>query len=164
MFKPRIKQYLNISISYTLLVAVLLFSNTFLVKPLVGVLNSVCIFTTILFILYNRSESRRFIINLKRFIFGYNLGLLGYRFLLLLIIQVPAEEWNRIYNIKSPKVVGFTGRNLLVTLLVIGIYMIPIGYLTYLFKSLFFHPRTDSLRKEQERILRTGDQGLRHTE
>ncbi|MCK4667380.1 hypothetical protein KAU33_11555 [Candidatus Dependentiae bacterium] len=164
MFKPSIKQYLSLSISYILLAAVLLFANMFIVKPLVGVLNSVCIFTTILFILYNPSEARRFIINLKRFIFGYNLGLLGYRFLLLLILQVPAEEWNKIYNIKSPKVVGFTGRNLLVTLLVIGIYMIPIGYLTYLFKSLFFHPRTDSLRKEQERILRTGDQGLRHVE
>ena len=78
---------------------VLLFANIFIVKPLVGVLNSVCIFTTILFIIYNPSEGRRFIINLKRFIFGYNLGLLGYRFLLLLILQVPAEEWNRIYNI-----------------------------------------------------------------
>ncbi len=116
MFKASFKQYLNLSISYILLAAVLLFSNMFIIKPLVGVLNSVCIFTTILFILYNPSESRRFIINLKRFIFGYNLGLMGYRFLLLLVLQVPAEEWNRIYNIKSPKVVGFTGRNLLVTL------------------------------------------------
>lgn len=155
------KQTLKICLVYSLLSFVVIFSNYFLIKPLVGVLNSICIFTTLIFIFYNPAESKRFIKNLKRFIFGYNLGILGYRFLLVLILEVKPEEWSRIYRVKSPRVVGFTGQNLLITLMIIAIYMVPIGYLTFLFKSLFFHPKSQSIRKEQERIMRTGDQGLR---
>ncbi|MDD3627629.1 MAG: hypothetical protein PHV06_09950, partial [bacterium] len=123
--------------------------------------NSICVFATLLFIYYNVSEAPRLIKNLKSFILGYNLGLLGYRLLLLVILQVSPDEWSRIYNIKAPSVAGFTGKNLLITLMIIAIYMVPIGYLTSLFKSLFFHPKSESFREEQEKVLRTGDQGLR---
>lgn len=105
--------------------------------------------------MYNKSESGNLIKRLKRFILGYNLGLLGYRLLLIIILHVKPAEWNKIYDIKSPRVVGFTGRNLLITLMVIGIYMVPIGYLTFLFKSVFFHPKTDKIFKEQGKIMRT---------
>lgn len=163
MSKRSFLQVLKLLMSYSLISIILIFTIHHIVKPLVGVLNGLCIFSTVGFIVYNPSESKKLLINLKRFLLGYNLGILGYRMLLLLILQINPQEWNKIYNINSPKVVGFTGRNLLVTLMIVAIYMVPIGYLTYLFKSLFFHPRTDSIYREQQRILRTGDQGTRDT-
>ncbi|MFW5962715.1 MAG: hypothetical protein ACOCQR_03770 [bacterium] len=88
----------------------------------------------------------------------YSWGLLGYRFMINLLMNVPMEDWSRAMQIQIPDAFASTMAQWFLLVFTIFTFMFPAGYLGYLGQKFFVFRSHREVGQRRKDIMRTGGQ------